>query len=75
MDAGEDGDAVAWVERFHTAMTSHATGGVYVNLLGPGEENRIRAAYGPNYDRLLDLKRTWDPDNLFRRNPNIIPGG
>jgi hypothetical protein len=56
-------------------MSRHATGGVYVNLLGPDEEDRIPAAYGVNYDRLVEVKRKWDPDNLFRSTYNIDPSG
>jgi hypothetical protein len=56
-------------------MARHATGGVYVNLLGPDEQDRIRAAYGTNYDRLVDLKRRWDPENLFGSTYNIDPAG
>jgi FAD/FMN-containing dehydrogenase len=48
-------------------------GGVYVNLLGSGEEDRVRATYGDNYERLVALKQKWDPDNLFRMNHNIQP--
>ena len=54
-----------------------ASKGVYVNYLGFGEgQDRVRAAYGPAaYDRLVGLKRQWDPDNTFRMNPNIDPAG
>lgn len=68
-----DETAVAWADRFHGAMAPHATGGVYVNLLGADEEARVRAAYGDNYERLVELKGKWDPDNLFRMNHNIPP--
>jgi FAD/FMN-containing dehydrogenase len=44
-----------------------------VNYLDADDANRIRAAYGPNYDRLVELKRRYDPDNLFRLNQNIVP--
>ena len=47
---------------------------VYVNYLGDDEPDRVRAAYGANWDRLLDLKRRWDPDNVFHLNQNIDPG-
>jgi FAD/FMN-containing dehydrogenase len=54
-------------------MARHATGGVYVNLLGTDEGDRVRSAYGDNYERLVEIKRRWDPDNVFRGNHNIEP--
>ena len=49
--------------------------GTYVNVLGDEGEERIRFAYGSGekYDRLVELKRAWDPQNLFRLNQNIRP--
>ncbi len=53
-------------------------GGQYVNFLGPDESDarsKALAAYGPaKYDRLVALKRKYDPENLFRINHNIPPG-
>jgi FAD/FMN-containing dehydrogenase len=46
---------------------------VYVNHLGADEPERVRAAYGNNYDRLVQVKQTYDPTNFFRQNPNIRP--
>ena len=46
---------------------------MYVNFLTADEGDRVRAAYGPNYDRLAQVKRRYDPDNLFRMNQNITP--
>jgi FAD/FMN-containing dehydrogenase len=44
-----------------------------MNILAPDETDRIREAYGPNYDRLAEVKHTYDPTNLFRMNHNIVP--
>jgi hypothetical protein len=73
LDPDHDDDVTDWCESFARAVAPHATGSVYVNTLGVGEEDRVRAAYGVNYERLAELKREWDPDNLFRSNHNIEP--
>ena len=73
MDAAMDEPVGRWASEFHAAMAEHATGGVYVNLIADDEPDRVPAAYGDNYARLVELKRTWDPDNLFRGNYNIPP--
>ena len=67
--AGED--KMRWMGEFHEAMATHATGGVYVNLLGADEADRVPAAYGANYARLARLKAEYDPENVFRVNQNI----
>ncbi len=55
-------------------MKPHSTGGAYVNFLGDEGQERVRAAYGARkYQRLLQLKRRYDPDNFFRLNQNINP--
>jgi hypothetical protein len=46
---------------------------VYVNTVGDEGAARVRAAYGPNYDRLVALKNKYDPTNFFRMNQNIEP--
>ena len=52
----------------------HAGGRVYVNFLGEEGDNRVRQAYGArNYERLVELKRAYDPTNFFRLNQNIEP--
>jgi FAD/FMN-containing dehydrogenase len=70
------GDAhTEWARRSSAAMRPFATGGVYVNYLSAEGDDRVRAAYGPSkYDRLVALKRRYDPTNLFRMNQNIPPG-
>jgi FAD/FMN-containing dehydrogenase len=73
MDAADDETVMRWARTFHDAMAPLATGGVYVNVLGDEEDDRVPAAYGANYARLVGLKSTWDPDNLLRMNYNIEP--
>src|SRR5262249_13351033 len=60
--------------RLFDAMTPFLEPGVYANNLG-GEEgvDRVKSAYGPNYERLAALKQEFDPGNLFRLNHNIAP--
>ena len=73
----EDPDAerhVAWARDYFEAMQPHAGGRVYVNFLGEEGGNRVRQAYGTrNYERLVELKRAYDPTNFFRLNQNIQP--
>lgn len=64
---------VAWARDFFEAMQPFAARGVYVNDLGEEEGNRVRAAYGANYDRLAAIKAAYDPTNVFRSNQNIRP--
>ncbi|HEX2469680.1 MAG TPA: FAD-binding oxidoreductase [Candidatus Limnocylindrales bacterium] len=63
----------AWVAEFSSAL-QQGDAGAYVNFVGDEGEARVRAAYpGKTWDRLTELKRKYDPDNLFRRNQNIPP--
>ncbi|MGH8824971.1 MAG: BBE domain-containing protein, partial [Jiangellaceae bacterium] len=64
---------VQWTRALFEAMQPHLEESVYVNNLGDEGRPRIRAAYGENYPRLASVKRTYDPDNLFRSNQNIDP--
>jgi FAD/FMN-containing dehydrogenase len=67
--------AIAWGREAWDAIGAHSTGGMYLNFPGLGEERDVlaRAGYGVNYERLAELKATYDPDNLFRMNINIEP--
>ena len=64
-----------WARRLHERLAPHAMGSIYVNFIPEGDDDRVRDAYGPNYDRLLAIKRRIDPDNLFRGNQNIVQHG
>jgi FAD/FMN-containing dehydrogenase len=72
-EPGEDDRCIAWARGFFEAATPFALGSVYVNFLTQEETERIGAAYGPNYDRLVAVKTRYDPHNLFRHNQNIKP--
>lgn len=76
-DPAQSDEAIAWGREFWAAMGKYSTGGLYLNFPGLGEEKDelVRAGYGPNYDRLVELKQRYDPDNLFRMNLNIAPAG
>jgi hypothetical protein len=64
---------VQWTQALFEAMQPHLEESVYVNNLGDEGQGRVQAAYGENYPRLAAIKRTYDPDNLFRANQNIDP--
>ena len=69
-----DADAnIAWTRRFWNAMNPFLADAVYVNYLGDEGEERVRAAYGAKYERLVALKNKYDPTNFFRMNQNIRP--
>jgi FAD/FMN-containing dehydrogenase len=71
--ATEDEACVAWCRSTFEAATPYATGGGYVNFMTADESNRVPSAYGASYPRLVELKRKYDPTNLFRMNQNIQP--
>jgi len=63
----------AWVRNYWEALHPFSAGGNYVNFLMDEGQDRIKASFRDNYPRLAEVKRTWDPDNLFRQNQNIKP--
>jgi Berberine and berberine like len=75
IDPSTNEQNIAWARESLAAMQPFSKGGSYLNFAGFGEEKEamLRASYGPNYDRLVALKSTYDPDNLFRMNLNIAP--
>jgi FAD/FMN-containing dehydrogenase len=73
-DPSQDRSCIAWARSLYDAAAPFATGGVYVNFMPDDEAQRVRAgAYGPNYDRLVEVKARYDPKNLFWVNQNIAP--
>ncbi len=63
----------AWAKDYWTALHPYSAGGAYVNFMMDEGDDRIRATYGRNYDRLAKVKKRYDPTNLFRMNQNIKP--
>jgi FAD/FMN-containing dehydrogenase len=72
-DPADDKLCIGWARDYFKATASFASGGVYVNFLTADEGDRVRSAFGSNYDRLVQIKRKYDPNNLFRMNQNIAP--
>lgn len=64
---------VSWTKQYWTALHPYGAGGAYVNFMMDEGEDRVRATYGKNYERLVKIKKRYDPTNLFRVNQNIRP--
>ena len=76
VDASATAANVAWAREAYAAMAPHFSAGRYVNYLNAdevGEDSAVSAAFGPNWKRLREVKRRYDPDNTFHLNQNIKP--
>lgn len=69
----EDERCIAWAREFFAKSQPFASGGAYINFLTHDEADRIAFAYGATYNRLVELKKKYDPTNFFRMNQNIKP--
>jgi FAD/FMN-containing dehydrogenase len=65
----------SWTIEYWDAVHPYSMGGGYVNFMGDEDQDRVRASYGENYERLAQVKRKYDPDNVFHVNQNIEPAG
>ena len=72
-DPAESEANIDWARRCYRTAEPFLSDGVYVNYLGDEGEARVRASYGPNYERLAAIKKKYDPTNFFRLNQNIKP--
>ena len=72
-DPAHDDEVIAWTRATFDALAPFSTGGVYVNFVGNEGDERVRAAYGPAYERLARIKARYDPDNVFSTNQNVRP--
>ena len=58
---------------YDAAIAPHSQGGLYVNFASADDQSKVAADYGVNYARLREVKRRYDPGNLFHLNQNIQP--
>lgn len=72
-NSAADAPHIRWARDLWDAMRPFSTGGVYANNLGEEGSDRVQAAYGENYPRLVAVKNKYDPTNFFRLNQNIKP--
>lgn len=72
-DPAMDQACIDWARHLFEAAKPHAAGTAYVNFMPEDEMDRVEAAYGANYGRLVEIKRHYDPLNLFRMNQNVRP--
>jgi hypothetical protein len=72
-DPSVDAERVGWVREYYDATAPHSSPGGYVNFMSGDDHGRVRDNYGSNYARLVEIKRAYDPDNLFHLNQNIDP--
>jgi FAD/FMN-containing dehydrogenase len=72
-DPANDAERIQWVRDYYAATAPHSEAGGYVNFMADDDQSRVQDNYGGNYARLQEVKRTYDPGNLFHLNQNIPP--
>jgi FAD/FMN-containing dehydrogenase len=72
-DPAKDAERIAWLRDYYEALSPYSEPGGYINFMHDDDYGRIQDNYRQNYDRLVQVKRAYDPDNLFHMNQNIAP--
>lgn len=72
-DPGNAEKVTKWCRDYYNGMKPHASGGAYVNFMMEEGQDRIKASYGYNYERLTRVKKEYDPENFFHINQNLRP--
>jgi FAD/FMN-containing dehydrogenase len=72
-DPADNDSNIKWVRDYYDATAPHSEEGGYINFAAEDDQERVPANYGANYQRLVETKRKYDPDNLFHMNQNIKP--
>ena len=73
-DPANAGKITQWCKDYWEALHPYSAGGAYLNFIMNEGQDRIKASYKHNYERLKTIKKKYDPDNFFRVNQNILPG-
>jgi FAD/FMN-containing dehydrogenase len=74
LDPADTQANIHWTKEAFALLEPHQAGRRWLNYLDDDDAlDAVRAAYGPNYDRLAQIKRQYDPDNVFHLNHNIVP--
>ena len=69
----DDEKNIGWNTKLAQDLAPFSSKGAYLNFIGDEGNARVRNTFGPKYDRLVELKRKFDPSNMFRYNQNIAP--
>jgi len=72
-DPAKDAERIQWVRDYYQALTPYSEPGGYINFMQDDDYHKIRDNYRQNYDRLVQVKRAYDPGNLFHMNQNVAP--
>ncbi len=72
-DRALDQERIRWVRDYYAAIAPHSEPGGYVNFMSDDDQSRVRDNYKGNYQRLVEVKRAYDPGNLFHLNQNVTP--
>jgi FAD/FMN-containing dehydrogenase len=72
-DAADNDKGIRWVKDYYAALAPHSQPGGYINFASADDQAKVRDNFGVGYERLVQLKRRYDPANLFHLNQNITP--
>ncbi|HET6502035.1 MAG TPA: FAD-binding oxidoreductase [Amycolatopsis sp.] len=72
-DPADNESSIKWVRDYYAATAPHSEAGAYINFMAADDQDRVRTSFKNNYDRLVEIKKRYDPDNLFHLNQNIKP--
>jgi FAD/FMN-containing dehydrogenase len=72
-DPANDAERIKWLREYYAALSPYSEPGGYINFMQDDDYGRIRDNYRQNYERLVQVKRSYDPDNLFHINQNVAP--